>query len=65
VAGHRYLLRAADGHYLGVYVTDRWDWSEGDVFTDARGRQFRIVTIEQSRFLGAVRAKWTVEDTDS
>ena len=63
--GYRYLIRAADGHYFGQYVTDRWDWSAGDVFTDPRGRQFRIVTIEQSRILGAIRATWTVEDADS
>jgi hypothetical protein len=65
VPDYRYLIRAADGHYLGVHVTDRWDWSEGDDFTDPKGRQFRIVTIEQSRILGAIRATRTVEDTDS
>jgi hypothetical protein len=58
VPGYRYLIRAADGHYLGEHVTDRWEWSEGDVFTDPGGRQFRIVAIEQSRVLGAIQATW-------
>jgi hypothetical protein len=65
VADYRYLLRTVHGHYVGEYVTDRWDWAEGDVFTDPRARQFRIVAIEQSRVLGAIRATWTVEGTNS
>jgi hypothetical protein len=64
VSEYRYLLRTADGHYLGEYVSDTYGWAEGDDFTDSEGRQFRIVTIEQSRTLGAVHATWTVEEAD-
>jgi hypothetical protein len=41
VPGYRYLLRTADGHSLGEYVTDRrWRWAEGDEFTGPGTRQF-------------------------
>ena len=36
VAGYRYLLRTADGHYVGEYVTGRYR-AEGDTFTDKEG----------------------------
>ena len=61
VSGFRYLLRSAEGHYLGEYVVDKWDWWEGDEFTDREGRRFRIVTIDPARILGAIHATWTVE----
>jgi hypothetical protein len=61
VAAYRYLLRTADGHYLGEYVTDQWRWAEGDTFTDKEGRRFRIVSIDPSRVLDAIHATWTVE----
>ena len=60
MAGYRYLLRTADGHYVGEYVTDRWRWAEGDEFTGPRGHHFRIVTIELSGVFSAFRATWTV-----
>ena len=61
VAGYRYLLRTADGHYVGEFVTDRWRWTEGDEFAGPGGHEFRIATIEQSRLPGAILATWTVE----
>jgi hypothetical protein len=61
MAGYRYLLRSADGHYVGEFVTDRWRWTEGDEFIGPRGRQFRILTVELSRMSAAIRATWTVE----
>ena len=39
MAGYRYLLRAADGHYVGEFVTDRSRWTEGDERTGPEGRQ--------------------------
>jgi hypothetical protein len=54
-------LRGADGHYLGDYVVDPWDWWEGDEFTDPEGRRFRIVTIDAALTPGAIHATWTVE----
>jgi hypothetical protein len=61
VADNRFLLRTADGHYVGEYVTDRWRWAEGDEFTGPGGRLFRIVTIELLRLSSTFRATWTVE----
>ena len=61
MADYRYLLRTVHGHYVGEYITDRWDWSEGDTFTDKEGRRFRIVSIDPARVLDAIHATWTVE----
>ena len=63
-ADDRYLIRGADRHYLGEYVTDRSDWSAGDEFTERQGRRLRIVTIEPSKMPGEIRATWTVEEAD-
>jgi hypothetical protein len=60
----RYLLRSGDVHYLGEFVVAVPDWSEGDTFTDSKGRRFRIVAIDPARVLGAIHATWTVEPVD-
>ncbi len=65
MAGFRFLLVSPDHRYLGDFVVDQQDWSEGDTFTDSEGRRFRIMAIDPARVLGAIHATWTVEQVSA